>query len=49
MISIMNLIVLLPTLGVLIAVKSLQIITIVMIAVAVWPFVPRRIWRRSGR
>lgn len=45
----MNLIAILPTLGVLIAVRSLLVITIVMIAVTVWPFVPRPRFRTAAR
>jgi hypothetical protein len=45
----MNLIAILPALGVLIAVRSLLVVTIVMIAVAVWPFVPRPRFRTAAQ
>jgi hypothetical protein len=38
---------LLPILGVVVALRTVLAVTVVMIAVAVWPFVPR--FRRPGR
>jgi hypothetical protein len=38
----------LPALGVLFAVKTMLCITIIMVGVAIWPFIPR-ITRRKAR